>query len=307
MIKYKKKRTPDVQYRKALQRIIRKGVSLPSQQEYDALTVFGYQMRFDLRNGFPMISERDVYNGKYSIFYQAIGELMAFLNGARTQKELESYGCRWWSPWVTEQKCKKRGLETGDIGPGSYGPAWTSFPTSEGGGFNQIKHNVLEQIKELPHLRTHMVSSWIPQYIGRGKGKQQKVTVVPCHGFFHVRVFESQNKLSLHHFQRSADAPVGLAANLIQYAALTLMLAQVLGYRAWELVYTISDMHMYVSDDCEKSQMMDVINMIGAHPQPFPKVYLDPKVTDLFEFRQEHFKVEEYHPQAERKRIWTPV
>jgi len=170
----------------------------------------------------------------------------------------------------------------------------------DGVSFDQIK-NLIEQMKEFPHLRTHFVSPWVPQYVFRGKGKQQKVVVVPCHGWIHVFMFPETKKLSVHHIQRSADVPVGLVCNLIQYAALTLMLAQVVGYEADELVYTISDAHIY------KKQLQDVKDMIETESQPFPTVTLDSSITDIFQFRQNHFSVEDYHPQLERRRIWTPV
>jgi len=301
-------RTPDNQYRDLLSLILRKGEQVSPRQEEDALMVFGHQMRFALANGFPIITERDLVSapdGKSSQFTLALAELVAFLHGARTQEELKSFGVGYWSRWVTPEKCAKRGLPAGDLGPGSYGPAWRSFPTESGRPFDQITH-LIEQIKELPNLRTHFVSPWIPHYLGRGKGKEQKVVVVPCHGWFHAYVNPERKELSLHHFQRSADVPVGLVFNFIQYAALTLMLAQVTGYRAKELVYTISDAHIY------RKQMADVLEMVAAsndHPGRFPSVIInDPKIHDIFDFRPEHFRVDgDYHPKLPRRVIWTPV
>lgn len=307
MLRYKNKgflkRKPDDQYQKLLKKIMAKGQIVPSTQEEDALMILGHQMHFELANGFPIITERDLVSaseGKPSQFQMALKELFAFLNGARTLKEMKKFGCGWWSRWVTEAKCAKRGLETGDLGPGSYGPAWRNFPTAEGVPFDQITH-LLEQIKEFPYLRTHIVTPWIPQYLGRGKDKQQKVVVVPCHGWFHVVINTNTNELSLHHFQRSADAPVGLVFNLIQYAALTLMLAQVTGYEPKELVYSISDAHIFVS------QMEDVNNLLKTKPQLFPTVKIDKTISNIFEFRPEHFTVDDYYPQRERMKIWTPV
>lgn len=298
------RRTPDWQYHDLLSRIVREGQKVMPQQEEETLMIIGHQMRFDLQNGFPMITERDLVSSsgdpKWSVFNQALGELFAFLDGARTQKQLESFGCRWWKNWVTKKKCEKRGLEEGDLGPGSYGPAWRSFPAADDQSFDQITH-LLEQIKELPHLRTHFVSPWIPQYVGRGRGKQQKVVVVPCHGWLHVFIFPEIKELSLHHFQRSADVPVGLVSNLIQYGALTMMLAQVTGYMPKELVYTISDAHIYLK------QMKDVQDMLSVRPNMFPTVKINPDIKDLFAFRQEHFVVEDYKPRLPRRQIWTPV
>ncbi|MBI3627154.1 MAG: thymidylate synthase [Candidatus Sungbacteria bacterium] len=301
-------REPDRQYRNLIQKIIESGKFVTETQMGEgALRIIGNEMRFDFSNGFPVITERDLLDpGKIgkSQFEMAIAELCAFLNGARTLDEMKNFGCGWWAPWVTEEKCKKRGLETGDLGPGSYGAAWRAFPTMYGAPFDQWKH-VLEQMAELPHLRTHIVTPFIPQYIGRGKGKEQKVVVVPCHGLVHIFVDAKDGELSLLHWQRSADAPVGLVFNLIQYAALTMMLAQVFGYRATELVFQTSDTHIYAGGP--NDQRADVRDMLETEPQRLPTVTLDPDVKDLFAFRPHHFHVEDYHAQLGRRRIKTPV
>lgn len=302
MTEYKpfEQRKPDMQYQQLLRRIKKEGELVDTQQEHPAKRLVGLQMRFRLDNGFPLITERDLTAGKKSGFYQALGELFAFLHGERTQEGLGKFGCSWWKDWVIPEKCAKRGLAAGDLGEGSYGSAWTAFPTAEGKPFNQITH-LIEQINELPHLRTHFVSPWIPQYIGRGKGKRQRVVVAPCHGWIHVLVNTHTQELTLHHFQRSADAPVGLAFNLIGYAALTLMVSQITGYKAKELVFTLSDAHIYLE------QMKDVDDMLAAEPQCLPTVNLDPTVKNLLDFRQEHFTITDYHPQLSRRRIWTPI
>lgn len=305
MITYKSyaERTPDRQYVELLRAIRTSTDVVMPQQEEAAFRVIGHQMRFRLDNGFPVITERDLVSappGKISPFHQAIAELCAFLNGAQSLDLLRSFGCGWWARWATTEKCAKRGLPPGDLGPGSYGAAWRRFPTSEGEPFDQIRH-LIEQLRELPHLRTHFVSPWIPQYVGRGEGKHQRVVVAPCHGWFHVFVNSERSELSLHHFQRSADAPVGLVFNVIQYAALTLMLAQVLGYMAKELVYTISDAHAYAR------QMEDVYDMVETNPVRFPTVMLDPTIDDIFAFRSGHFTVADYYPSLPRRVIWTPV
>ncbi len=305
MVKYLpfKKRNPDSQYRRLLKRIISQGEKVFPQQEEEAIFYPGFLMRFKLENGFPIITERDLVNvesGKRSNMFQALGELFAFLNGAHTQENLKNFGCTWWKRWVTPEKCGKRGLEIGDLGPGSYGAAWRNFPTLEGKSFDQIT-NLIEQINELPHLRTHFVSPWIPQYTYRGKGKQQKVVVVPCHGWFHIIINVQNRRMRLIHEQRSADVPVGLVCNLIQYAALLMMLAQITNYEPYELVYFISDAHIYVN------QLKDVHEILSTKPERFPTVKIDPSVTDIFKFRQNHFTVEDYHPQLPGRVIWTPV
>ena len=301
LVEYKPflERKPDRQYRELLIRIKNEGVRVMPQQEEEAIMILGHQMRFSLNNGFPMVTERDLFSIP-SQFKMAIAELCAFLNGARTLEEMKKFGCGWWSRWVTPEKCAKRGLKPGDLGPGSYGPAFHDFPTADGKTFNQINH-LVEQIRELPQLRTHFVSPWIPQYIGRGKNKVQKVVVAPCHGWIHVAVFPNTGELSLHHYQRSADSPVGLVFNLIQYAALTLMLAQVTNYQAKELVYTISDAHIFLK------QMEDVNELLATEPRPFPTVIINPNVKNIFDFRPEDFVVRDYHPSLPRRVIWTPV
>lgn len=296
-------RKPDLQYGDLVGRIIKTGTKVETQMEEPARMILGHQMRFDLRNGFPIITERDIVSRgekSGSQFEMALGELFAFLHGAQTLEEMKRFGCGWWSQWVSEKKCAKRGLKQGDLGPGSYGAAWRRFPTLEGDTFDQIK-NLIEQMQELPNLRTHFVSPWIPQYIFRGNGKQQKVVVVPCHGWFHVFINTEAKEISLHHFQRSADVLVGLAFNLVQYAALTLMLAQIFDLKAKELVYTISDAHIYTK------QIKDAHSILGTDPQKFPTVTLDPSVKNIFDFRHTHFSVTDYYPQLSRRRIWTPV
>lgn len=297
----------DTQYRRLLKRIMTYGTRVGTKMDEDANTIFGHQMRFQLANGFPIVTERDLVSAPEkgrSQFGMAVGELCAFLNGARTLEQMKKFGCGWWAPWVTEEKCAKRGLATGDIGPGSYGAAFHNFPTADGETFNQVRH-LVEQINEMPELRTHILTPFIPQYLGRGEGKQQKVTVVPCHGLVHVMVNPREGTLSLHHFQRSADVPVGLVFNIIQYAALTLMLAQVTGYTAKELVFTISDAHIYVGG--QNDQTKDVKEMLATSPQPFPTVTIDPGIGNIFDFRAEHFAIMDYKPQLPRRRIKTPV
>jgi thymidylate synthase len=243
-------------------------------------------MRFDLSNGFPMITDRSIKG----FWRKPIDELAAFINGVRTREGLAEYGVTWWDEWTTPEKSQKRGLEPGDIGPGSYGAAFHDFPTADGGHFDQFKH-LVEQIKELPELRTHFITPWIPQYIVRGEGKHQKVTLAPCHGWVHVRVFN--DKLHLHMFQRSCDVPIGVPSNMVQYAALALMLEQLTGYEAVEYVHTLSDAHIY-EDQIEK-----IMPLFDRQPKAFPTVTLTDagkKVTDIHDFRGEHFEVADYDP-----------
>lgn len=255
------KRLPDTQYSDVLRNILTSGQWSDTRQGPRAKTLIGVQMHFKLENGFPLITDRSLG----SFWQKPIGELCAFINGARTKEHLAEFGCTWWDAWTSDEKTSKRGLQPGDIGPGSYGAAFHDFPTVDGGSFNQFKH-LVEQINELPELRTHFITPWIPQYIGRGKGKQQKVTIAPCHGWVHVRIIN--NRLSLHMFQRSGDVPIGVPSNMIQYAALALMLSHLTGYEPEEYVHTISDAHIY------EDQIKHLGPMLERQPRPFPTVKL---------------------------------
>lgn len=287
-------RTPDIQYRTILKKILDEGMRTNTQQETDAITYMAPgPMHFKLANGFPIITERNMAPKTsdrlpVTVWQQAIAEIIAFINGARTQEALEEFGCSWWSPWVTEAKCHKRGLETGDLGPGSYGGAFHDFPTAEGESFNQFA-NIIQQMKEQPHLRTHFISPWIPQYTVRVTGRTQKVVVAPCHGWIHLRVLD--NKLTLHMIQRSGDVPIGVPSNMVQYAALLLMIAQVLDLEPYEYIHTISDSHIYVD------QVDAVEKMLSREPRPFPKVEIKNKnIKNLFDFRYTDFELTEYDP-----------
>lgn len=293
MMKSLAERTPDAQYQNLLRNILEHGERTNSQQGVDAITLMGPPpFHFKLENGFPMINERNIAPAEsetlpVTIWKQAVAEIIGFVNGARTQAELEKFGCYWWKSWVTPEKCAKRGLEAGDLGPGSYGAAFHDFPTAEGQSYNQFK-NIIEQIKEFPHLRTHFISPWVPQYIIRGEGKQQKVVVAPCHGWVHLRVLD--NKLTLHMFQRSGDVPVGVPANMVMYSALLMMIAQATGTIPYEYIHSFSDAHIYVD------QVPAVEMMLQREPRVFPTMKLDSSVADFFDFRKEHFTLEDYNP-----------
>ena len=294
-------RTPDAQYRDLLRRIIEEGEDVPSSHGVPARRIVGYLIRFHLANGFPIITERDLVSPppsgtRPSQFSQALGEICAFLNGAQTQAELEGFGCHWWTEWVSETNAAKHGLPPGDLGPASYGAAFRRFPTSEGLPFDQIAA-LIAQIKEAPHLRYHEVTPWIPQYLLR---PDRRAAVPPCHGWFHVHI-NGAGELTLSHRQRSADAPVGLVFNFIHYAALTLMIAHVTGYRPKDLVYYLDDVHIY------HNQFAHVEQMLATEPQRFPAVTIDRSVTDIFDFRPHHFVVADYYPRLPRLRIPTPL
>ena len=288
-------RKPDSQYRDLLEKILRTGKEVSPIQGEKSRMVIGGQMRFDMANGFPLITERDLSK----LVKGALAEHFAFLHGARTQKELEEWGCKWWDRWVTAERCAIFNLPPGDLGPGSYGPAWTAFPTAEGKPFNQITE-VLRQLKEKPYLRTHVISTWIPQYAIQHSGLTRKVVVAPCHGTMHILAYPETKEISLHHIQRSGDMPVGVAFNLIQYASFLLMIAQLMDYTPRELIYTVSDAHIY------ESQYPLVEELLKREPRALPTVTLDPTIKDIMDFRPEHFTVTDYNPHPSMK-IPTPV
>jgi len=289
-------RLPDHQYRNVLEKIMNEGRDVLPIHGEKARMITGVQLRYNIDNGFPVITERDL-SGHF--FRGAIAEHIAFLNGARTQQELERYGCKWWKRWVTKERCALFGLAEGDLGDGSYGMAWASFPTKEGESFNQIKE-VLRQLKERPYLRTHFISPWIPQYTIQHDGLRRKVVVAPCHGWIHILAFPESKEVSIHHFQRSADFPVGVPFNIIQYASFGLMISQLTGYDLKEVVYTFSDAHIY------ESQFNDVKELLSREPKRLPTVKIDQTVTDIFDFKPEHFTLEDYHPHP-KMTIPTPV
>lgn len=306
---YAKDRQPDEQYKTLLKRIVTTGKKAKSGMDEGSTEVLGAILEYDLANGFPLITERDLtkvstpeavavhepdvsHRELAGMVKQSVGEILGFINGARTQAELEAYGCKFWKPWTTDAaKAKKRGLELGDLGPGSYGAAFHDFPTLEEGGFNQYEV-MIEQMKARPELRTHIITPFIPQYISRAPGRQQKVLVVPCHGLQHYNIDVENGEMSLVHFQRSGDVPIGVPFNMVHYALLLIMVARVTGYKPRKLVHIISNAHMY-------NQHKEMVAELLARPAfPFPILKIDPSVTRLEDFRTEHFSIEEYkaHP-----------
>jgi thymidylate synthase len=303
------RRKPDTQYREILWDIVSNGVTTSSAHDELSKTVLApLPMKFDLRNGVPLIMERS-FKG---IWKSAVGELLAFVNGVHTLEGLREFGVsdRFWDRWVTAKKCAKRGLNPGDLGPGSYGPAFHDFPTPDG-PFNQVQH-VVEQIKEEPELRSHRIVNWIPQYQVRGKGKQQRVVVTPCHGDMYFRVIG--DKLNLVMVQHKADVPVGVPSNMIQYAAFLIAMAHVTGYRAGTYTHMLVDAHIYFSNELENddgttvTQDEAVTQMLRREPLPYPRLDLVPDAPkDIFAFRTEHFVLSEYEPHPNIKGIQTAV
>ncbi|OGG39552.1 thymidylate synthase [Candidatus Jorgensenbacteria bacterium GWC1_48_12] len=282
-------RTPDYQYRNLLKIILKDGIytKTPYQTKGTYTVATLPNMVFPVANGVPLITER-----KIGFWRKPISEIIAFINGARTLDELRKYGdektwAGWWATWVTPEKCAKFGLEAGDMGPGAYGPGYYP-PTPDGGRFNQWFH-LIKQIKERPSLRTHRVTPWIPYYCLQHDDLQRKVVVAPCHGDVQVTILDG--KMFMRMDQRSGDVPIGVPSNMIQYAALLLMLAQVTGYEPHTFTHSIHDGQIY-EDQVEK-----VKEIIAREPRPFPTLRItDPSIKDIFAFRPEHFELTDYDP-----------
>ena len=292
-------RSADNQYKELISTIMEKGIRTPSRMvdkagnEIDTINYIGWVSRFNiLENGAPIITERDI-SGFYG---NAIGELAGFANGARTQEELQKYGCNWWKFWVTPEKCAKRGLEAGDLGPGSYGAAFHDFPQMNGDSFNQFDE-IEKQMIENPELKTHLISPWIPNYTIRNSNHQQKVVVAPCHGWIHFHILG--DKLSMTMWQRSSDVLIGLPSNWAQYSALLLTTAEVLGLQPYEFVHMISNAHIYAN------QLPWVDEILSRESRAFPTLKLtrNRKLEHIRDFRREDFTLEDYNPHDKIKDI----
>jgi thymidylate synthase len=243
-----------------------------------------------MAHGAAVITERSIKG----FANKAIGELCAFINGARTLEELAAFGCDWWDAWATPDKTRSRGLEPGDLGPGSYGHAFKNFTTQlddpEDPGFDQLPH-LIQKLKDLPLDRTAVMSPWIPNANHREAGVKSRNTIAPCHGWIHALVFN--DKLHLVHNQRSGDTPIGVPSNMAQYTALGLMIEQLTGYEFVEYVHWIQYAHIY------DNQLEHVDALLTREPRPLPTLRLTEagrRITDIHDFRAEHFVLEDYDP-----------
>ena len=189
-------------------------------------------------------------------------------------------------------------LETGDLGPGSYGAAFHDFPTADGGSFNQLAE-IIKQMRERPELKTHLISPWIPQYTIRNKDHQQKVVVCPCHGWMHFRILD--NKLNLVMFQRSCDVLIGCPSNWVQYSALLLAMSEVLDLEPGEFVHMISDAHIY------ENQLPWVEEILSRESKPFPTLKITNSHDDIFAYRPTDFELADYEPHEAIKGIAVAI
>ena len=292
-------RTPDTQYRDRLRQILDTGVRIAdTPQGIGAITCFGElpPMVFDLSNGAPIITER-----KIGFWRKPISEIISFAHGVRTIDEISANGCDFWEGY--RGKGSNLGLDPNDLGPGSYGGAFHDFPTPDGGTFNQFEH-VIGQIKNYPSIRTHLVNPWIPYYIGRGG--YQKAVVSPCHGWVHFRVFD--DKLSMRMDQRSADFAIGVPNNMVEYAALLLMVAQVTRLRPWKFIHSFADAHIY-ENQVEKVEQLIACNEeneMDREPRRLPTLRLNSDTTNFLEFTSGDFEIEDYDPHPPMSIPYTP-
>lgn len=285
------KRAPDFQYLGLLKQLMRDGIRSETQQssKKDGAGKETFSLPYpvthvyDLRNGFPWETGRSMKSG-----FIAVNELFAFVNGVRSNDVLvREWGVPFWnSTFEDPEKCRKRGLAPGDLGPASYA-VLGKFPTKDG-SFNQMQA-LVEQIRELPHLKTHIATTLYPPGIFRGTGKVQKVVTVPCHGtIIYVTVLE--RKMNLTMVQRSADVLVGEPHDRVAYPALLLALAHVTGYEPGIFSVVYLNPHFY------ENQRAHLEEFVARKPVAYPTVTLANPPDDIFAFRRGHFELADYHP-----------
>ena len=262
------------QYHELLQHIKDHGVQKGDRTGTGTLSVFGYQMRFDLAEGFPLVTTKKLH--LKSIIY----ELLWFLKGDTNIAYLQENGVRIWNEWADEN---------GDLGP-VYGHQWRNWNSEE---IDQIAE-LIQTLKTNPNSRRMLVSAWNPSVLPDTQQSfsenvaQGKAALPPCHAFFQFYVAEG--KLSCQLYQRSADVFLGVPFNIASYALLTMMIAQVCGFQPGDFIHTLGDAHIY------NNHLEQVDLQLSRTPKPLPKMYLNPKVSDLFSFEFEDFTLEGYDP-----------
>jgi len=250
------------QYLDLLKHVLETGVDRGDRTGTGTRSVFGYQMRFDLAKGFPVTTTKKLH------LKSIIHELLWFLAGDTNIKYLKDNGVSIWDEWADEN---------GDLGP-VYGAQWRSWPAPNGQHIDQIA-NLLIQIRKNPNSRRLIVSAWNPAEV-------DAMALPPCHCLFQFYV--SDGKLSCQLYQRSADIFLGVPFNIASYALLTLMVAQVTGLKPGDFVHTLGDAHLY-SNHFEQAR-----EQLARTPKALPTMWINPDVTDLFAFRFEDFRLENY-------------
>lgn len=253
------------QYLDLLDLILKEGVQKGDRTGTGTLSIFGYQMRFDLEEGFPLLTTKKVH--LKSIIY----ELLWFLQGNTNARWLQERGVRIWNEWADP--------ETGDLGH-IYGYQWRSWPDYNGGFIDQIQQAV-DTIKNDPNSRRIIVSAW-------NVADLDNMNLPPCHAFFQFYV--ANGRLSLQLYQRSADIFLGVPFNIASYALLCMMMAQVCGLRPGEFIHTTGDTHIYLN------HMEQIRTQLARAPRPLPRMVLNSEVKSIFDFRYEDFTLEGYDP-----------
>lgn len=252
------------QYLDLLRHILKNGTRKDDRTGTGTTSCFGYQMRFDLSEGFPLLTTKKVH------LKSIIHELLWFLNGDTNVKYLQDNGVRIWNEWADAY---------GNLGH-IYGYQWRSWPDYEGGHIDQIKE-VIETIKNNPDSRRIIVSAW-------NVGDIKNMNLPPCHAFFQFYV--ADGKLSLQLYQRSADTFLGVPFNIASYALLTMMVAQVCGLEPGDFIHTFGDVHIY-NDHREQVELQ-----LTRTPRRLPRMKINPEVKDIFSFKFEDFELEDYDP-----------
>ena len=251
-------------YLNLLQRILDEGIEKTDRTGTGTKSIFGHQMRFNLKDGFPLLTTKKLH--LKSIIY----ELLWFLKGDTNIKYLKEHGVRIWDEWADED---------GNLGP-VYGHQWRSWPDYNGGTIDQIQ-NVINLIKHHPDSRRMMVTAWNPAEI-------EQMALPPCHCLFQFYV--ANGRLSLQLYQRSADTFLGVPFNIASYALLLQMMAQVTGLQVGEFIHTTGDTHLYLNH-LEQAQLQ-----LTRTPRTLPQMKLNPDVKSLFDFQYEDFELQNYNP-----------
>ena len=259
------------QYLDLLNRIMTEGVQKEDRTGTGTISVFGHQMRFNLEDGFPLLTTKKLH--LKSIIY----ELLWFLKGDTNVKYLQENGVRIWNEWADEN---------GDLGH-IYGYQWRSWPDYNGGHIDQISE-VIDQIKNNPDSRRIIVNAWNVADLGN-------MNLPPCHMFFQFYV--ADGKLSLQMYQRSADTFLGVPFNIASYALLLLMMAQVTGLKPGEFIHTTGDTHLYVN------HLEQVKLQLTREPRSLPKMKINPEVKSIFDFKYEDFELVDYDPHPHIKGV----
>lgn len=252
------------QYLDLMRHVLRQGAIKNDRTGTGTQSVFGYQMRFDLQQGFPLVTTKKLH------LKSIIHELLWFLRGDTNIRYLKEHGVGIWDEWADAN---------GDLGP-IYGYQWRSWPTPDAGHIDQISW-VLQEIRQNPDSRRLIVSAWNVADIAH-------MALPPCHAFFQFYI--ANGTLSCQLYQRSADIFLGVPFNIASYALLTLMIAQVSGLKPGEFIHTLGDAHLY-SNHREQAQLQ-----LTRTPHPLPSMRLNPAVTSLFDFRYGDFELQNYDP-----------